>query len=141
MAQPIQGVLLDIEGTTSSIRFVYDVMFPYVREHLSEFLQANWNDDSLHGCLPLLAADIDADPESWLAGQTPQQQQQIVADAVNQMMDNDVNQRRVAVFSIIYIYSLNIYSLWVPRPLRITCEALILLAVSGCGLSCPTASL
>ncbi len=58
-----------------------------------------------------------------------------------EMMDNDVNQRRVAVFSIIYIYSLNIYSLWVPRPLRITCEALILLAVSGCGLSCPTASL
>ncbi len=47
------------------------------------------------------------------------------------MMDNDVNQRRVAVFKIIYIYSLNIYSHWVPRALRITFEALILLAVGG----------
>lgn len=31
-------ILLDIEGTTSSIRFVYDEMFPYVRRELAEFL-------------------------------------------------------------------------------------------------------
>lgn len=31
-------ILLDIEGTTSSVRFVYDEMFPYVRRELAEFL-------------------------------------------------------------------------------------------------------
>ena len=25
-----RGILLDIEGTTSSVSFVYDVMFPFV---------------------------------------------------------------------------------------------------------------
>jgi enolase-phosphatase E1 len=32
-------ILLDIEGTTSSVRFVYDEMFPYVRRELAEFLE------------------------------------------------------------------------------------------------------
>ncbi len=37
----VQAVLLDIEGTTSSIAFVYDVMFPYVRKHVRPFLDKN----------------------------------------------------------------------------------------------------
>jgi enolase-phosphatase E1 len=35
-------ILLDIEGTTSSISFVYDEMFPFVRRELRTFLQANF---------------------------------------------------------------------------------------------------
>jgi len=46
------------------------------------------------------------------------------------MMDNDVNQRRVAVFHLVYLYSLDLYSRWVSKPLRYACEALLLLAVS-----------
>ncbi len=34
----ISGILLDIEGTTSSISFVHDVMFPFVAERLEAFL-------------------------------------------------------------------------------------------------------
>ena len=30
----VRGVLLDIEGTTSSIAYVYEVLFPFAREHL-----------------------------------------------------------------------------------------------------------
>jgi len=37
-----RGILLDIEGTTSSVSFVYDVMFPYVRKHLTFEVFANW---------------------------------------------------------------------------------------------------
>ncbi|MEL6189691.1 MAG: acireductone synthase [Myxococcota bacterium] len=37
----ITDVLLDIEGTTSSITFVHDVLFPYAREHLSSFVEEN----------------------------------------------------------------------------------------------------
>ena len=29
----IKGVLLDIEGTTTPISFVYDVLFPFARAH------------------------------------------------------------------------------------------------------------
>ena len=33
-----RGLLLDVEGTTTSIAFVYDTLFPYVRRSLSAFL-------------------------------------------------------------------------------------------------------
>jgi enolase-phosphatase E1 len=32
------GILLDIEGTTTPISFVYDVLFPFVRRHLDAWL-------------------------------------------------------------------------------------------------------
>ena len=35
----IQAVLLDIEGTTTSIQFVYQTLFPYARRHIGEFLE------------------------------------------------------------------------------------------------------
>lgn len=37
-------ILTDIEGTTSSISFVKDVLFPYARERLPAFVRANAND-------------------------------------------------------------------------------------------------
>jgi enolase-phosphatase E1 len=37
----IQAVLCDIEGTTTSVSFVYDVLFPYARENLASFIKAN----------------------------------------------------------------------------------------------------
>ena len=36
-----RGILLDIEGTTSSISFVHDVMFPFVRQRLEKYLEVN----------------------------------------------------------------------------------------------------
>jgi len=36
------AILLDIEGTTTSIRFVYDTLFPFVRSHVGPFLAAEW---------------------------------------------------------------------------------------------------
>jgi enolase-phosphatase E1 len=34
----IKAVVTDIEGTTSSISFVHDVLFPYAREHLAHYV-------------------------------------------------------------------------------------------------------
>ena len=66
MSQP-RCILLDIEGTTSSISFVYDVMFPYIRANLAGFLERNWNSDSVQQCLPLLATELGQDSvEHWL---------------------------------------------------------------------------
>lgn len=36
----IQAILTDIEGTTSSLSFVKDVLFPYSRAHLANFVRA-----------------------------------------------------------------------------------------------------
>jgi len=47
---PIQVVLLDIEGTTSSIAFVTETLFPYARQHLAGFVAAHPN-----ATAPLLA--------------------------------------------------------------------------------------
>jgi enolase-phosphatase E1 len=37
-------ILTDIEGTTSSLSFVKDVLFPYAREHLPEFVRRHGED-------------------------------------------------------------------------------------------------
>ena len=84
-----KGVLLDIEGTTSSISFVYDEMFPYVRDTLTSFLSENWGSPALLTALDKLAVDVDQDPKTWLSG-TTEQNQQIVAKAVIGLMDADV---------------------------------------------------
>jgi len=37
----IKAILTDIEGTTSSISFVHDVLFPYARAHLRDYVREN----------------------------------------------------------------------------------------------------
>lgn len=38
---PIKAILTDIEGTTSAVSFVFDVLFPYAAEHLPGFVRQN----------------------------------------------------------------------------------------------------
>src|SRR5277367_6218926 len=49
--------LLDIEGTTSPISFVYSVLFPYARERMSEYLRKHAHDPALQADLRLLAQE------------------------------------------------------------------------------------
>jgi enolase-phosphatase E1 len=39
--QPVSAVLLDIEGTTTPITFVYDVLFPYAHNRARNFLESH----------------------------------------------------------------------------------------------------
>jgi enolase-phosphatase E1 len=39
-----RGILLDVEGTTSSISFVYDVLFEHAKKNVASFLAAHRND-------------------------------------------------------------------------------------------------
>ena len=41
MSTEIRAILTDIEGTTSSIAFVKDVLFPYAYENLSDYVWDN----------------------------------------------------------------------------------------------------
>jgi len=52
-AQQTRAVLLDIEGTTTPVEFVYETLFPFARRHVREFVK-----DRLDS--PEVRADIDA---------------------------------------------------------------------------------
>jgi enolase-phosphatase E1 len=71
---PIRAILLDIEGTTTPIDFVFKTLFPYARRRLGQFLRER-------ACEPEVRADIDAlraqhsadtgenlNPPKWIAG-------------------------------------------------------------------------
>jgi enolase-phosphatase E1 len=49
----IKAILTDIEGTTTSLAFVKDVLFPYSRAHLKDFLRAHANE-------PAVRAELEA---------------------------------------------------------------------------------
>jgi len=49
----IRAIVTDIEGTTTSVSFVYQVLFPYARTRLAAFVQA-------HGEEPAVRAQLDA---------------------------------------------------------------------------------
>lgn len=45
---PIKALLLDIEGTTTPIDFVYNVLFPYARDHVKPYLAEHAASAELH---------------------------------------------------------------------------------------------
>lgn len=59
----ISAVLLDIEGTTSSIAFVHEVLFPYARRALPDFLLSHAGEPAVRAEIEATAAEtgIDAD--------------------------------------------------------------------------------
>ncbi|MCI5065568.1 acireductone synthase [bacterium] len=64
----IQVVLTDIEGTTSSISFVHEVLFPYSKEALPGFLSSQWEDPTVatlvQECLALSDHEGERSPSS-----------------------------------------------------------------------------
>jgi len=52
-AERVTGLLLDVEGTTTPIDFVYKTLFPYALSHAAPFLQR-------HGSTPDVRAALDA---------------------------------------------------------------------------------
>lgn len=47
----IKAIVTDIEGTTSSLSFVKDVLFPYARAHLAEFVRSHADDADVKALL------------------------------------------------------------------------------------------
>jgi enolase-phosphatase E1 len=47
----IRAILTDIEGTTSSLSFVKDVLFPYSRERMADFVRARADDPEVKALL------------------------------------------------------------------------------------------
>jgi enolase-phosphatase E1 len=61
-----RAILLDIEGTTTSIRFVYDTLFPFARAHMEAFLAAEWEDAEVQSDIVALRAQAVEDHNAGL---------------------------------------------------------------------------
>jgi enolase-phosphatase E1 len=64
----IHGILLDIEGTTTPISFVYDILFPFARAELAGYLRINGSLPVVREILGQIKRDHGADSE---AGHNP----------------------------------------------------------------------
>jgi enolase-phosphatase E1 len=60
----VRGVVLDVEGTTTPVSFVFDVLFPYARARIREFLAAHAGDPVVRDALRLVAAEWRGDAAS-----------------------------------------------------------------------------
>lgn len=91
-----RGILLDIEGTTSSVSFVYDVMFPYVRKHLTFEVLTNWLEPEYIEAFHAIAKDAGHESlGAWLKTQgmsreNPLRGSQLIVQEVTRLMDGDV---------------------------------------------------
>ena len=86
----IGAVLLDIEGTTTPMSFVYDVLFPYARARLSTYLRAHASEDALRDVLATLRVEWQEDaktndkPPDWALADVP-----AAARYLDWLMDRD----------------------------------------------------
>ena len=66
---PIKAILTDIEGTTSAVSFVFDVLFPYAVKHLPDFVRSHAGARASHHGLRAERSKIN--PESGPAAGLP----------------------------------------------------------------------
>jgi enolase-phosphatase E1 len=88
LAPNIKVILLDIEGTTTPIEFVYQILFPYARHHLHTYLAEHW--DEAQADIAQLQAEHTADVQE---GRQPPQlnaaQIESVVAYLHWLMDQD----------------------------------------------------
>lgn len=82
-----RAILLDIEGTTTPISFVFDVLFPYARLHLVDYLERNFDLTEVRADIAALnlehAKDVTNDP------QPPPVTEQDIVEYANWLMDRN----------------------------------------------------
>jgi len=89
----ISTILLDVEGTTTPIDFVYKTLFPYARAHTRDFiatsLSAGQLSEDLLGLIQEHAADLAAGLRPPPIPKDPQTHPESLADYVSWLMDQD----------------------------------------------------
>ncbi|KAG6494051.1 hypothetical protein ZIOFF_049069 [Zingiber officinale] len=64
-------IVLDIEGTTTPITFVTDVLFPYARDNVRKHLSSTYDSDETKDDIKLLRAQVEEDLKQGLSGSLP----------------------------------------------------------------------
>jgi len=86
----VRAIVLDIEGTTTPIAFVYDVLFPFARAHLRQYLTTRAESQALQETLRQLRRDRADEvgrgeqPPDW-----PESEPERAAAFVEWLMDRD----------------------------------------------------
>ncbi|RLM19335.1 2,3-diketo-5-methylthio-1-phosphopentane phosphatase [Brenneria alni] len=75
----IKAIVTDIEGTTSDIRFVHSVLFPYARARLTDAVRQQGQSKEIAQALALLRQEL----------QQPDADDEALIDALNRFMDED----------------------------------------------------
>ena len=84
-ASRIRVILLDIEGTTTPVGFVYQTLFPYASRKLESFLREHLQDEEIQSLVQELSAQCDADarsglnPPEWIVRQDEARLSSVVA--------------------------------------------------------------
>lgn len=85
-----RAYLLDIEGTVSSVRFVTDVMFAFVRREVEAYLQREWNTPAVQAAIEQIARDQGKSvAELWGEHASPEELRRRIREHVLQLMDQD----------------------------------------------------
>jgi enolase-phosphatase E1 len=92
MAVSVDGIVLDIEGTVSSIDFVFRTMFPYVRRELDVFLGEHFAQPEVQNACRRIAAEGNLTQFQMLGDHQAVRPQAIrlIRDEVIRLMDGDV---------------------------------------------------
>lgn len=85
----VRGILLDIEGTTSSISFVHDIMFPFVLEHLDDYLAKHATEEATKAVSEQIASDAGHESLAAWEEQTGEPALALVKQEVRQLMAAD----------------------------------------------------
>lgn len=89
--QNVKSVLLDIEGTVSDVRFVYDVMFPYAKRNMGAYLFDNWEGEEVQKAIVQVSVDAGIAPSEWLGAYQSFSDvaHKILAEHLNELMRSD----------------------------------------------------
>ncbi|WP_222564201.1 acireductone synthase [Novilysobacter antarcticus] len=72
MTKPAQVILTDIEGTTSSISFVKEVLFPFARRALPAFVKVRGHEPAVRKWLDLVATELGGMCQDAMIGEVMQ---------------------------------------------------------------------
>ena len=90
----MEALLLDIEGTTTPIDFVYNVLFPYARKHVTKFVRQRHAAQHVRADIARLREDHaedlrrNLDPPRWRDDPADSRVESVVA-YVHWLMDRD----------------------------------------------------
>jgi enolase-phosphatase E1 len=93
-AAPVRGIVLDIEGTTTPISFVYDVLFPYARARVAGYLKRSATAPGVRADVHRLCEEHTADvargsaPPPWV-DEPPDRRLESAAAYVCWLMEQD----------------------------------------------------
>jgi enolase-phosphatase E1 len=84
---PEEGILLDIEGTTTPIDFVHKILFPFARERVRDYLSQNWASPNLEADLVKLREEHANDIRQGL--QPPEIESDRMVAYIHWLIDQD----------------------------------------------------